>query len=326
MIAAIDIFTELGRRLEGFGSDARSARCMADAIAANGWFTAEDIMMAVDAIRTEFLDSAKMASWLNRYPHPERRRRVALVMAGNIPLVGFFDLMCVLACGYEAAVKSSSKDSVMTGYIIDLLREIEPDILISAYDDATPCDMAIATGGDAAAAYFRTRYASVPALIRGSRHSVAVITGDETPAMMEGLRRDVFSYGGLGCRNVSLIFLPQGTPLPLSPEAPANTPRRNNFLRTKALLEMTGVKYLDLGSCVAVEDRGFPDTACRVNYTFYNDEPEVTQWLRRHDDEIQCVAAQHIPHARRCAIGRTQYPSLTDYADGIDVMDFLTKQ
>lgn len=322
----IDILSELGHRLEGFGRDRRSAECIGLAVAANGWFTAADVIMAVDAIRTEFLRRDKLEAWLGRYPRTAGRRRVAIIMAGNIPLVGFFDLMCVLACGHEAAVKSSSKDSVLTGYVIDLLREISADIPISVYDDSLPYDMAIATGGDAAAAYFRTRYASMPALIRGSRHSVAVLAGDETADMLEGLRRDIFSYGGLGCRNISLILLPRGASLPLQPEPPQGGPRRNNYLQTRALLEMTGVGYIDLGACVAVEQWAFPETASRVNYAFYDDLQQVDGWLAQHDAHIQCVASQYIGHPRRCNLGRTQYPTLTDYADGVDVMEFLTQQ
>lgn len=322
----VDIFSELGRRLESFGSDSNSRRCMADAIEANGWFTAEDIVMAVDAIRTEFLQRDKIEAWLNRYPIPAQRRRVAVIMAGNIPLVGFFDMMCVLACGYEAAVKSSSKDSVMTGYIIDLLRDIFSDIPIYQYDDSASYDMAIATGGDTAAAYFRTHYASIPALVRGSRHSVAVLSGNETEQMIEGLQRDVFSYGGLGCRNISLIFLPRGAALPLHTAQPQGTARRNNYLQTRALLEMTGATYIDLGVCVAIEQCAFPETASRVNYAYYDDTHQVAEWLAEHDDHIQCVASQCVEHPRRCDLGRTQYPSLTDYADGVDVMEFLTQQ
>lgn len=324
--STVEIFSELGLRLEGFGRDSRSRKCMADAIAANGWFTEGDIVMAVDAIRTEFLQRDKIEAWLSRYPIPGQRRRVAIIMAGNIPLVGFFDMMCVLACGYEVAVKSSSKDFVLTGYVIDILREISPDIPIYKYDDSVHYDMAIATGGDAAATYFRTRYASIPALIRGSRHSVAILSGNETKQMIEGLQRDVFSYGGLGCRNISLIFLPKGSPLPIKAEQPQSTPRRNNYLQTRAMLEMTGVKYIDLGACVAVEQCAFPETACRVNYAFYDDVQHVTEWLAEHDDHIQCVASQCVEHPRRCDLGRTQYPTLTDYADGVDVMEFLTQQ
>lgn len=322
----IDILAELGRRLEGFGRDSRSAECIDRAVAANGWFTAADVIMAVDAIRTEFLRRDKLEAWLGRYPRTIGRRRVAIVMAGNIPLVGFFDLMCVLACGHEAAVKSSSKDSVLTAYVIDTLREIYPDIPVIPYDDSQPCDMAIATGGDAAAAYFRTRYASMPALIRGSRHSVAVLADDETADMLAGLQRDVFSYGGLGCRNISLILLPRGTALPLRPIQPQSTPRRNNYLQTRAMLEMTGVRYTDLESCVAVEQWAFPETASRVNYAFYDSLTEVCDWIAQHDAHIQCVASQCVGHPRRCDLGRTQYPTLTDYADGVDVMEFLTQQ
>lgn len=326
MNITVDIFAELGQRLENFGNDPRSARCIAEAVEANGWFTEDDIRMAVDAIRREFLDRDKIEAWLGHYRIPAERRRVAIIMAGNIPLVGFFDLMCVIACGYEAAVKASSKDFATIGYIIDLLREIHPDIVIMPYDDTTACDMAIATGGDMAAAYFRTRYVSIPALIRGSRHSIAVLDGSETPQMIDGLQRDIFSYGGLGCRNISFLLLPRGASLPLHPSQTGNTSRRNNYMRTKALLEMTGVTYVDLESCVAVESCGFPETACRVNYTFYDNPAEAAAWIAEHDTEIQCIASHAVAHARRCDFGRTQYPSLTDYPDGVDVMEFLTQR
>lgn len=326
MSNTVDILVSLGERLASFGHDARTERCINEAIAANGWFTREDIMMAVDAIRTEFLRRDKLEAWLGAYRQPTTRRRIAIVMAGNIPMVGFFDLMCVVVCGYEAVVKCSSKDSVMMGYIIDLLKDISHDIDILPYDDTIPFDMAIATGGDSAAAYFRARYASVPALIRGSRHSVAVISGEESRQTIDGLQRDVFSYGGLGCRNVSLIFLQRGATLPLRPQQPQNTPRRHNFLQTRALLEMAGTPYTDLGSCVAVEQRGFPETACRINYAYYDELSEVEAWLAEHDGQIQCVATELLQHPRRCHIGRTQYPTLTDYADGVDVMDFLTQR
>lgn len=322
----VDIFAELGRRLASFGNDPHSMQCISHAVEANRWFTPNDIVMAVDAIRSKFLDGDRLDAWLGRYAIPANRRRVAIVMAGNIPLVGFFDMMCVLACGYEAAVKTSSKDSVMMEYIIDLLRDISPNIPISAYDVSQPCDMAIATGGDTAATYFRTRYASIPALIRGSRHSVAVLDGREPEPMIDALQHDVFSYGGLGCRNVSLIFLPHGTTMPLRPCPPQNTPRKNSVARIKALLAMNGTKYVDLGSCAALESRSFPDTACCVNYSFYDDKAEVEEWLHQHDNQIQCVVSNSLKHARCCRLGQAQYPSLTDYADGVDVMEFLTQQ
>ncbi|MDE6862101.1 MAG: aldehyde dehydrogenase, partial [Alistipes sp.] len=205
----IDIFSALGERLRLFGRDSDSQRCMAMAIEANGWFTERDLCRAVDAIRTEMLDRDKLAAWLADYTPVTQPRRVAVIMAGNIPLVGFFDLLCVVASGNECHIKPSSKDRVMMDYAVALLRDIEPAIPIFEYDPDARYDMAIATGGDDANRYFRSHFAGVKSLLRGSRHSVAVLSGEESAEELHGIAEDITSYSGLGCRNVSMLFVPR---------------------------------------------------------------------------------------------------------------------
>ena len=177
MKSTVQIFSELGERLLGFGTDEASRSAMARAVAQNEWFSVGDIRFAVEALRSEMLDGAKVAEWLRHYPTAQQRgaKRVALIMAGNIPLVGFFDLMCVLASGDVPYVKPSSKDSVLEGYVEDLLREIEPELCIERYVEGADYDAVIATGGESANLYFRTAFEGVPSLLRGSRHSVAVL-------------------------------------------------------------------------------------------------------------------------------------------------------
>lgn len=322
MKMTIDIFVELGRRLSSFGQDERSQRALADAVAANEWFTEQDIHRAVNAICEEYLDERKLQLWSAQY-HKCQPRRVAIIMAGNIPLVGFFDLMCVLLCGHTALVKPSSKDRVLTKYIIDTLRDISPNVAIKEYNDSEDIDMIIATGGAEAAKFFRTRYASIPALIRGSRHSVAVLDGKESDNEISGLQEDIFSYNGLGCRNISLIFLPRDAELKIMPPA-MNPMYRGNYRHNKAIRQMLGQAFTDFGECIAVEELGFSMNISQINYCYYDNIDDIKQWITDNDEQIQCIVSHAIDHPRCIDFGRAQYPTLSDYADGVDVMEFLT--
>ena len=324
MDGKIDIFVALGERLRRFGEDELSKRVLAEAIACNEWFTAEDIHRAIDAICEEFLDREKLMKWVAKYTIPAEARSVAIIMAGNIPLVGFFDMMCAVIYGCEIYVKPSSKDAVLTKYMIDILRDISDDVHIFDYDSEAEYDMIIATGGAEAARYFRTRYASTRALIRGSRHSVAVLTGDESEQDLRGLQDDIFTYNGLGCRNVSLIFLPRGMRLRIN--APKMNPMyRGNYLHCKAMRSMMGEAFIDFAECIAVEEKGFSSNISQINYCYYDDLAEVESWLAQHDEELQCIVSRALSHPRSVAFGRAQYPTLCDYADGVDVMKFLTE-
>lgn len=320
----IDVFSTLGVRLRDFGADAHTAHIIAQAVNANEWFSETDVKMAVDAICQEFLSREKLQQWAAKYDLVTTpRRRVAIIMAGNIPLVGFFDLICVLMCGHEAYVKPSHKDSVLTNYIISELKSIAPDIPIRDYAPATQVDMVIATGGDSAAAHFRRSYADLPTLIRGSRHSVAVLDGGESVAEIEGMQRDIFSYSGLGCRNVSLVFLPRGSELKLSAPENLGEMYRGNYLSQRALMLMSGVDVRDWGFCLSRERREYSDAISCVNYAFYDDLAEVEDWLAANDATLQCVVSHCVKHPRVVPFGRAQYPALDDYADGVDVMKFL---
>ena len=208
---AIGLFSRLGCRLRGFGDDARTREVIGRACRENGWFTPADICRAVAAVADGMLRRDALAEWLAPYPVPVAEpRRVLVVMAGNIPLVGFFDMLCVLAAGHRCLVKPSAKDTVLMEYVIGLLRGIDPQVPVEFYDGSTSPDAVIATGSDNANRYFRAQYAGIPALLRGNRQSVAVLGGRETPAQLTALADDIWAYSGLGCRSVSLLFLPEG--------------------------------------------------------------------------------------------------------------------
>ncbi len=321
---ALDLFTELGARLAAFGQDEASLRAAELAQAENEWFTSADIRRAVKAIAEGMLQRERLAAWLSHYPVPVAGpRRVLVVMAGNIPLVGFFDLLCVAASGYRCLIKPSSKDRALMEYVVGLMREIDPEAAVgftSGEEDAP--DAVIATGSDRANRYFRTRYAGVPALLRGSRQSAAVLSGGETERQLAGLADDLFAYSGLGCRSVSLVFVPRGCELQLTP--PRMNPKYyHNYLQTKAVLRMQGIPFRDLGTAVLTEERAFPTALSRINYAYYDDAAEVAAWLAEHDGELQCVVSESLAHPRRADFGCAQRPSLTDYPDDRDVMEFL---
>lgn len=323
VIDAIDLFGRLGDRLARFGSDDASRKVLARACAANEWFMPADVLRAVQAVRTELLDRRKLAVWLGRYAVPARApRRVLVVMAGNIPLVGFLDLLCTLAAGHCCLVKPSGKDRVLTEYVIGQLRSIDPSVPVEVCDGQVAAEAVIATGSDNANRYFRVQYAGLPTLLRGSRQSVAVLSGRETAEQWQALADDVFAYSGLGCRNVSLLFVPRGCDVRLA--APAMNPKYvNNYRQTKALLEMEGRPFRDLGAAVLVEERAFPTALSRIHYSFYDDLSEVSAWLAQQDGVLQCVATTCLDHPRRTAFGRAQRPALGDYPDDRDVMEFL---
>lgn len=370
---AIDLFPALGRRLIAVGRGCGMSEEAADrslfsgailpealvgrACRENGWFSPTDIARAVTTIARDMLHPDRLTKWLARYPLPVLApRRVLVVMAGNIPLVGFFDLLCVVASGHRCLVKPSAKDRVLVEWIVGLLREIDPYVPIEFYDDntsgashsapvacmpadthgapaddthgtpadATRIDAVIATGSDNANRYFRARYAGIPALLRGHRQSVAVLSGSETPEQLTGLADDIWAYSGLGCRSVSLIFMPEGYDLQL--QMPAMSKKyRNNYRQQKALLAMSDLPFADFGAAVAVEQRAFPMALSRIDYSYYKSLEEVEAWLAAHDDRIQCVVSRSVAHDRRVDFGAAQSPALTDYADRRDVMDFLVK-
>ena len=320
---AIGLFSRLGCRLRGFGDDARTREVIGRACRENGWFTPADIRRAVAAVAGVMLRRDVLAEWLAPYPVPVAEpRRVLVVMAGNIPLVGFFDMLCVLAAGHRCLVKPSAKDTVLMEYVIGLLRGIDPQAPVEFYDGSTSPDAVIATGSDNANRYFRAHYAGIPSLLRGSRQSVAVLSGHETPEQLAGLADDIWAYSGLGCRSVSLIFAPEGYEPALQIPS-VNDKYIDNYRQQRALLEMQGRSFVDLGCAVAVEQCAFPAALSRIAYAHYATLDEVAAWLAGHDGELQCVVTGCLPHSRRAGFGCAQSPALTDYPDDRDVLAWL---
>ena len=314
----VDIFSALGERLTSFGSDDASNRIIDEAVAANVWFTRADILRAVEAIRTEMLDREKLAAWLSHYTKAVEPKRVAVIMAGNIPLVGFFDLLCVVAAGHECHLKPSSKDGVLMRYVVEQLRDIEPSVAIYDYSADATYDMAIATGGDDANAYFREHFAGTRTLLRGSRHSVAVLNGNESAEELQALHNDITAYSGLGCRSVSMLFVPCGYVPDFKRGEAENAKLRRNIQAMRAMLTIEGAEFWDAGAFIMRRGEDFAQSLAVVTLREYSDIEEVKKWIEENTEHIQCVVSRtDIP------FGRAQYPALMDYADGVDTMRFL---
>lgn len=337
----IDLFTSLGERLATFGNDELSRQTLEKAMADNSWFSEIKIRQAIDALRVQMLDKDKLCVWFDRYPSlpTNSPRKVLVVMAGNIPLVGFFDLLCVVASGNRCLVKPSSKDQALMQYIVDQLLDIAPHTAIELFDGQTTPDAVIATGSDNAVRHFRTEYGQLSLLLRGSRSSCAILTGEEASEDLSRLCNDIYMYSGLGCRNVSLIFVPDNYDIAPLANALQQHPKHNigylnNYRQRKALMQMNGVEHTDLGHSLLIEEQAFPTSISQINIARYSSLTEVAEWLADHDEKIQCVACNDLKFTQRYAqtcqpllravpIGTTQTPALTDYPDAADVMEWL---
>ena len=325
----IDIFIELGRRLESFGGNESSQRVIARAMAENGWFTREDIIRSVEAIRDRMLQAELLAAWCAKYPTVDKPQDVAIIMAGNIPLVGFFDLLCTVISGHRCHIKTSSKDRTMMDYIVSLLRDIEPSISIYDYSSTADYDMLIATGGDEAIRYFDEHYPTTRRLLRGSRHSVAVLDGRESDEELRGLEEDITAYSGLGCRSVSLIFTPEGHHPRLHTSAPRCTKLEHNLRSELALRKMQRADYEPCGGFILCPSDDFPTTLSVISIAEYRELSDVERWLKLNGHRIQCVVSHikslgtALPFGSVIPFGKAQYPTLNDYADGIDTMQWL---
>ena len=323
-----DIFVELGLRIADFGRSDNDMRIIDMATAANGWFTRNSITQAVGQIRSRMLSEEALTQWLSAYPVTQRQCNVGLITAGNIPLVGFFDMLCILISDHKLFYKPSSKDIVMTEFILNILRDIDPSLPIYPLGEETDPDAIIATGSDNTNRYFRSRYGNIPSIFRGSRSSVAILDGKETKTQLDSLAYDIFSYSGLGCRNVSHLILPEGYDFSqleasLSGYDDINPKYMNNYRQRAAMLKTENKQFINGGFYILREQDDFPAYISEITWHISHDNTETQKWLETHDSQIQCIVGM-TSHPRGVDFGCSQSPALNDYPDAADVMDFLT--
>lgn len=292
----------------------------------NAWFTADSIQLAVHNICQAFLQRDKLSSWLQLYTLPQHARTVGLVMAGNIPLVGFHDFLCGFVCGHQVRMKLSEKDSVLWPHLLQVLHELDGRVAaqVSITDSLKNCDAYIATGSNNSARYFEQYFGKFPHIIRRNRTSVAVLDGTESEEDVQKLGLDIFSFFGLGCRNVTQLIVPEAydfVPLLRSLESfkvyNQHNKYRNNYDYHLSLFLLNKVPHFDNGSLLLVENK-VPFSAVSVlHYQYYQDKQALMAQLKDNAD-IQAI----VGHGG-IAFGTAQCPGLSDYADGVDTMAFL---
>jgi hypothetical protein len=295
----------------------------------NGWFTPEFIDLAVLGITEAFLDEQKLQTWVQAYPGfgtPEKVKKVGIVAAGNIPLVAFHDWLCAWLSGHDVRIKLSSKDDLLLPHLIGQLQQWYPETTFAQFQEMLKdCDAYIATGSNNSARYFEYYFSKYPHIIRRNRTSVALLTGSETQADLEALSDDVFQFFGLGCRNVTKIYVPKDynfEPLLDVFEAKYgyladHHKFKNNYDYNLALLLLNQTPYLTKGSILLTEQESLFSALSVLNYSYYTDIQETIASLKANPD-LQCVVG-----AAAIPFGQAQKPSLTDYADGVDTAAFL---
>ncbi|MDO6517938.1 acyl-CoA reductase [Zobellia uliginosa] len=300
----------------------------------NGWFTRENVIHALKSWG-ELLTDENLTAWLSAYDVKQNRpKTVALIMAGNIPLVGFHDFLSVLITGNKVLAKLSSNDNVLTIFIKDYLVSIEPSLKdsIEISDGRLEnFDAVIATGSNNTSRYFEHYFSKVPNIIRKNRNSVAVLTGNESAEQLNALGEDVFRYYGLGCRSVSKIFVPETYDFDtlfkaVYPHHPIveHIKYANNYDYNKAVYLMSEFKILDNGFLILKEDKSYSSPIASLFYERYKDLSLLKERLASDADELQCIVGQDIVEGE-IPFGKTQQPSLTAYADNLDTVDFLLK-
>ena len=297
--------------------------------AENGWFTPEFIALAVRQVATGFLQPDALAAWALRYDVPDERvapRTVGVVMAGNIPLVGFHDLLCVFVSGHRQLIKPSGKDDVLIRHLVERL--VAGDAAVAPWigfaERLNGCDAYIATGSNNSARYFDYYFAKYPHIIRRNRTSVAVLTGDETWEELEALADDVYQYFGLGCRNVTQLLVPENYDFLRLLEAFRKynyladlTRYKHNYDYQLTLLILTKKYYMTNESIILTENDSPFSPISVLHYTYYR-PGTAPSLLSGEQGDIQCVVGRdYIP------LGWAQRPGLEDYADGVDTMAFL---
>jgi hypothetical protein len=301
----------------------------------NAWFTPANVEKAVLAIG-KMLNRNDLSAWLNTYPlNGHEPKKVGLILAGNIPLVGFHDILCVLASGNYALIKLSSQDNKLIKYVLQKLVEMDNSYAdkFSFIERLENFDAVIATGSNNTSRYFDYYFGKVPNIIRRNRNSIAVLTGNETAGQLHELGHDIFDYYGLGCRNVSKLLVPEGYSFNFFFESIQSYELiihhhkyNNNYDYNKSIYLVNSDKHLDNGFLLLKKDEKLTSPLAVLYYDTYSNLESVQETINRETENIQCVVsgAKLDIKNQLVSFGESQQPKLWDYADGVDTMDFLS--
>ncbi|MCF8258693.1 MAG: acyl-CoA reductase [Flavobacteriales bacterium] len=338
----VEAFIELGKVLGSVASAAEGTD-WDDAIRKaghhNAWFTDENVRLALRGL-SRMLAAEKLHKWLAAYgdiadsPEP---KTVGIIMAGNIPLVGFHDMMTVLITGHRAMIRTSSQDELLPRKLVETLVSIEPafaDCIEFSEGRMTGFTHIIATGSSNSSRYFEYYFSRYPSIIRGNRNSVAVITGQETEDELLALGKDVFRFFGLGCRNVSKLFVQRNVDIVALlrhfegwEHIGGHHKYHNNYDYHKAIFLVEKMKHLDTGFLLVRQEQALACPVSVLHYEMFDALDEVKSKLLRDADAIQCVvASEGTGIANAVPFGKSQEPEAWDYADGVDTVEFLLER
>jgi hypothetical protein len=299
----------------------------------NAWFTENSVMTALRGI-ARMLEKEALNTWFSKYQtekitHP---KKVGVVMAGNIPLVGFHDFLCVLLSGHKLVAKTSSQDDVLIRKISKRLIKINESFSgeIEFVDKLSGIDAVIATGSDNSARYFKYYFSAIPHITRQNRASCAVLNGEETEQDLLDLGKDILLYFGMGCRNVSKIYVPEGydfsrllTCIELHRPIVDMNKYYNNFDYNKSIFIVNNIPHLDNGFLLLTESKDIVSPVSVVYYEYYSDRDDLKTKLNEKADKIQVLVSKRAWYPGSVQFGEAQFPSVSDYADRVDTMKFL---
>lgn len=323
----IQLLTKLGDYLSENTDEYQAVK--EKAFRENAWFIPEFIELSSKNIAGLFLRKDVLTNWANNYSIkdiPNEQKNVGVVMAGNIPLVGFHDLLCVFISGHKITIKTSSKDEILIKHLVNKLVEWNASVssVITFSEQLKGCDAYIATGSNNTSRYFEYYFGKYPHIIRYNRTSVAILDGSESEEALDLLADDISVYFGLGCRNVTKLYVPKEydfvpliNALKKYNHFPDHHKYKHNYDYHLALLMMSNKFYMTDGATILTENPSPFTPVSQVHYEFYDDKDVVTSQLKESKDVQAIVGHSFI------AFGQAQQPSLYDYADGVDTMAFL---
>lgn len=329
----IDLLVRLGQYILNDNDDPAAAgwqEAKEKASRENGWFNPEFVEAATQHIARSFLQKDILEKWTSGYltgPGKSSSRAVGIIMAGNIPLVGFHDWLSVFISGHRAVIKPSSKDQVLIKHLAEKINEWDPaaGAMTSFAAMLKGCDAYIATGSNNTSRYFEYYFGKYPHIIRRNRTSVAILSGTETAAELELLADDVYLYFGLGCRNVTKIYVPREYDFVPLLEAfrkynylADHHKYKNNYDYNLAICILNKKYYMTNGSILLIEEPAVFSPISQLNYEYYTDKTALDASLKANED-LQCIVAQD-----RVPFGSAQHPGIGDYADGTDTLAFLS--
>ncbi|UOE51600.1 acyl-CoA reductase [Mucilaginibacter sp. SMC90] len=331
---SINSFSELGRQL--LSPDTALNALIENEQYHNAWFTPASVSEAVTAIGN-MLNEVDLSTWLSKYDFETDKpaKNVGLILAGNIPLVGFHDVLCVIASGNKALIKASSQDARLIKAVLEKLVVIDPAFAdtFSFVDRLQGFDAIIATGSNNSSRYFDYYFGKVPNIIRKNRNSIAVLSGKETADDLFNLGHDILDYYGLGCRNVSKILVPEGYDFTFFFESIEDHKAiinhhkyNNNYDYNKSIYLVNSDKHLDNGFLMVKEDDRLTSPLSALFFNYYHDMAEAENMISQNAENIQCIVSTLPLHVKNQVVGfgQSQQPKLWDYADGVDTMEFLS--